>query len=115
MTDFGSAKVCRAPRIRNATEVSLIIAYSSVLSGLTVSFDIEGDISKLSSRSSEEVRRWDDMFMVNLGPYRTPEGEKAFSAGEYTANFISTDLEASNGVIHVIDALLLRPLPKEDG
>ena len=83
------------------------------LGNMVVSYDIEGDVAVLSSRPANAVRRLNDMFMINLGPFHTPEGEKAFGQREYTANIISTDIEASNGVIHVIDAVLLHPIDNE--
>jgi transforming growth factor-beta-induced protein len=74
------------------------------VNGMTVSFDIEGDVSKLRARPSDAMRRPEDMFMVNLGP------AGRFSSKEYTANLTRTDIEASNGVVHVIDAVLLHPV-----
>ena len=74
------------------------------INNMTISFDIKGNINELRSRPSNAVRRPDDMFMVNLGPHGK------FSMKEYTSNLISTDIKASNGVIHVIDAVLLHPI-----
>lgn len=74
------------------------------VNGMTVSFDIEGDVSKLKTRPSDAMRKPEDMFMVNLGP------AGRFSSKEYDANLTRTDIEASNGVIHVIDAVLLHPV-----
>lgn len=73
------------------------------VNGMTISFDIKGDVSKLKSRSTDAIRKPDDMFMVNLGP------AGRFSPAQYDANLIRTDIETSNGVIHVIDAVLLHP------
>ena len=74
---------------------------------MTISFDIKGDINELKSRPSDAIRKPTDMFMVNLGP------AGKFSEKAYDANLIRTDIEGSNGVIHVIDAVLLHPMEEE--
>jgi uncharacterized surface protein with fasciclin (FAS1) repeats len=76
----------------------------NTLNEMTISFDIEGDIKKMRDRPSNAVRNPNEFFMVNLGQI-AQHNQK-----EYDANLTKVDIIASNGIIHVIDAVLLHPI-----